>query len=77
MNRLLKIDEAAAVLGLGRVKVYQLIAGGHIETVRIGRARRIPSDALDQFIDNLRAEGPPDSGAQVRGHPTPGGRVDV
>ncbi len=41
-----KPESAAAVLGIGRSKLFELIAAGEIETVQIGRSRRIPAQAL-------------------------------
>ncbi|MGH9023716.1 MAG: helix-turn-helix domain-containing protein [Acidimicrobiia bacterium] len=48
------IEEAARALGLGRSKIYELIAAGELETVHIGRAARVPVDALEVFITRLR-----------------------
>ena len=43
--------EAAAMMGLGRSKVYELIAAGVIPSVRIGKSVRIPMDALRHWIE--------------------------
>ncbi|KLL09503.1 excisionase family DNA-binding protein, partial [Protofrankia coriariae] len=52
MNKLLlTAAEAAAVLGVGRSTVYELMAAGQIESVRIGRSRRIPRAALVAYVD--------------------------
>ncbi|MCH7907441.1 MAG: excisionase family DNA-binding protein [Chloroflexi bacterium] len=56
---LLRVEEAAESLGLGRSKVFELIAAGDLESVSIGRARRIPTDALDRFVARLREAGEP------------------
>lgn len=48
--------EAAALLGMGRTKVYELMAGGQIASIRIGRSRRIPATALRAFVDACRQE---------------------
>ena len=53
---LLTAREAADVLGISRTKVYDLLRVGEIESVRIGGARRIPSDALTAYVERLRAE---------------------
>jgi excisionase family DNA binding protein len=53
---LLKVEEAAAALSLGRAKTYELVAAGQIESIQIGRSRRIPARALQDFIDR-QAEG--------------------
>ena len=54
-KRLLTIREAAQVLGVGRTTVYELIANAELEVVHIGRSARIPTAAVDDFIDRLRS----------------------
>lgn len=49
-----KPEDAAAALGIGRSKLFQLIAAGQIETVQIGRSRRIPAQALEDYVARLR-----------------------
>ena len=53
---LLSITEAAAQLGLGRSKMYQLIGEGLIPVVRIGRSVRISSKALEDLVARLQEE---------------------
>jgi excisionase family DNA binding protein len=53
---LLTIPEVADALCLGRSKVYELLSSGAIESVQVGRARRVPRDALDAFVTRLRNE---------------------
>jgi excisionase family DNA binding protein len=57
---LFTVEEAARVLGLGRTRMFELIQAGSVETVLIGRLRRIPLDALDAFVTGLR-ESPPET----------------
>jgi excisionase family DNA binding protein len=52
---LLTVRQAAQVLGIGRSTLYELIAAGVLETVAIGRARRVPHEALVAFVAALRA----------------------
>jgi excisionase family DNA binding protein len=52
---LLKPDEAAEVLPIGRTKVYELIGTGELASVRIGAWRRVPTDALVEFVTRLRS----------------------
>ena len=40
------IDETAALLGVSRRTVYELIARGELRPVRIGARQRIPADEL-------------------------------
>ena len=51
---LLTPEEAAELLGIGRTKVYELILTNVLESVKIGTARRVPTDALTEFVDTLR-----------------------
>lgn len=53
---LVPVETAAEVLGLGRTKVFELIAKGELEAVRIGRSRRVPTDALEQYVARLRGD---------------------
>jgi excisionase family DNA binding protein len=51
---LLTIEEAAERLRIGRTLMYALVTAGEVESVRIGRLRRIPADALEQYVARLR-----------------------
>jgi len=48
--RLLKIPEAALMLGLGRSKLYELIQRDCIRVVRVDRAVRVPVSEIDRFL---------------------------
>src|SRR5829696_8179324 len=48
------VEEAADRLGVGRTVMYALVSSGAVESVRIGRLRRVPADALVTFLDALR-----------------------
>ncbi|MBN9759249.1 hypothetical protein Ae406Ps2_3431c [Pseudonocardia sp. Ae406_Ps2] len=50
----LTVEEAAELLGIGRTLMYALVAAGEVESVRIGRLRRIPRDALVVYVEGLR-----------------------
>jgi excisionase family DNA binding protein len=57
---LLRADEAAVVLGIGRTKVFEMLASGELPAIRIGRCVRIPKDRLERWIDeqaNAHAQG--------------------
>jgi excisionase family DNA binding protein len=55
-NRLLlKVEQAAERLGLGRTIVWGLVTSGEIESVKIGRSRRIPTEALGAYVAKLRS----------------------
>jgi excisionase family DNA binding protein len=53
---LLTAEEAADSLKIGRCKVYDLIRTGELESVKIGRLRRIPVDSLHTFARRLLEE---------------------
>ena len=55
-RRLLTVPEVMTALSLGRWKVYELIRSGDLESLKIGRDRRIPTDALDTLIASFREE---------------------
>lgn len=47
-------EEAARMLMISRSQLFELLARGEIESVKIGRLRRIPHDALLVYIKHLR-----------------------
>lgn len=47
---LLRPIEAAEAIGVGRSKVYELLASGELPSVRIGGSVRVPVDALRAWI---------------------------
>lgn len=53
---LYKAEEAAPLLRLGLTTVKAKIASGELRSIKIGRARRIPADALQDFVQRLDAE---------------------
>jgi excisionase family DNA binding protein len=46
----LTVEEAARRLGVGRTTMYALVASGQVQSVRIGRLRRIPAEALAAYL---------------------------
>lgn len=50
---LLTVEEAANLLNLGRTKTYSLVRSGEIESVQIGRLRRVPKSAIDDYTERL------------------------
>lgn len=54
--RLLSAEQVAQRTNLGRTTVFGLIASGDIESIKIGKLRRVPVEAVDAFIEKLRAE---------------------
>lgn len=55
MEKLLfTIEEAAEVLSVSRSTVYDLMRMRLLDTVLIGRSRRVPASALKDLVDRLR-----------------------
>jgi excisionase family DNA binding protein len=54
---LLTVVEAAKRLRIGRTKMYSLITSGAVKTVTIGALRRVPVEALPEYVARLLAEG--------------------
>lgn len=50
---LLRPDEAAAALRVGRTKVFELIRTGELRSVKIGHLRRIAPAALNDYVAGL------------------------
>lgn len=49
-DRLLSVDEAAAILGIGRSRMYDEIGAGRVRSVRVGRRRLVASSAIRDYI---------------------------
>ncbi|SIN26325.1 helix-turn-helix domain-containing protein [Micromonospora cremea] len=45
---------AAKRLNCGKTTLYHLIMTGQLESITIGRARRIPAVALEAYVERLR-----------------------
>lgn len=56
MKLLLSVDEAAAMMSIGRNLVYDLVMRRQIASVKLGRSRRIPVAALQEFVARQLAE---------------------
>ena len=53
---LLTVEEAARAMAVGRTTVYGLLADGTLRSVKIGRLRRIPVQALHEFVHAMAAD---------------------
>lgn len=52
MERLMvTVEEAAECLGIGRSAVYDLMRLGELGSVKIGRSRRVPVEALHSYVE--------------------------
>ena len=53
MELLVSPVEAARRLGIGRTRMFALIGSGQVESVKVGRLRRVPVAALDDYVKRL------------------------
>jgi excisionase family DNA binding protein len=54
MRLLYSKTDAAEQLGISERVLDRLIADGLVETVKIGRRRLVPHEALEDYIERLR-----------------------
>lgn len=47
-------EEAASALGVGVTKMKDLISSGEVNSVKVGRLRRIPVSSLREYVQVLR-----------------------
>lgn len=52
-----RVNDAARMVGLGRTKLYELIAAGEIEAVKLGKSTRITTASLHDLIKRQRKAG--------------------
>ena len=53
---LLKVDEAAQLMGIARSHAYRYVVSGELHSIRLGKSRRIPLPSLMRFIARLEAD---------------------
>lgn len=51
---LLAITEAARRLGIGKTKLYELLADGQLETVHVGKRRLVVAESVAAYVERLR-----------------------
>jgi excisionase family DNA binding protein len=54
MERLLTPESVAEHLSLSRTTVFGLIKSGQLRSIKIGKSRRVPASAVDEFITQLQ-----------------------
>jgi len=54
---LYKVPEAARLLAIGESAVYDLIARGEIESVKVGGSRRITRSGIEAYVNRLLGGG--------------------
>jgi excisionase family DNA binding protein len=58
---LLRVEEAAERLSIARTLMYRLVRTKQVESVCVGRLRRIPVAALEEYVERLRGSSGPHS----------------
>lgn len=53
---LLTMEAAAERLSITRTRAYELGRSGELRTVKVGRLRRVPTAAITEYVERLRAE---------------------
>jgi len=48
--------EVAELLSISKSKLYGLLSRGELESVQVGRCRRVPAKALQKYLDRLQSE---------------------
>jgi excisionase family DNA binding protein len=51
--------EAADALHIGRTKIYDLIRNGELVSIKIGKLRRVPVDAVHEYARRQLIEAAP------------------
>ena len=53
---LLTVEQTATLLSLSRTLIYNLLASGELESLKLAGIRRIPRQAVLDWIERQRAE---------------------
>jgi excisionase family DNA binding protein len=56
---LLRVDEVAEVLNVGRNRVFDLIRSGELRSIKLGGLRRVPVSAVHEMVNRLVTESVP------------------
>ncbi|PXY23726.1 excisionase [Prauserella coralliicola] len=55
-RHLYRIPEAMRLLSMSRTVIYEQIRSGRLRTVKLGRARLVPAEAISEFVNLLISE---------------------
>lgn len=55
-EELLRIDEAARRLAVGRTTIYDLIGAHKLKSVKVGRSRRVLAESVREYARQLADE---------------------
>jgi excisionase family DNA binding protein len=50
------IEESAHALSIGRTRVFDLVRTNQLRSVKIGKSRRVPLDALQEYVRSIEDE---------------------
>lgn len=53
---LLRVPEAAQMLGIGRSLAYELIASGELSVIRVRSVIRVPVSAVHEYVHRRQAQ---------------------
>jgi|TARA_A100001518_G_C1195948_1_gene40426 excisionase family DNA binding protein len=53
-----KVNDAARMIGVGRTKLYELIAAGEVDVVKLGKSTRVTTASLRTLIQKRCSTGP-------------------
>jgi excisionase family DNA binding protein len=67
---LLRISDTAALLSVGRTKVYQLIRAGTLPTVRLAGDMRVPRVAVERLVAEAMPKPAKESEGSITSEPT-------
>jgi len=60
---LLTVEEAAERMRMGRTLIYSLIKSGAIESIKVGRLRRIAPESLREYVSRRLSDSQSDRAA--------------
>lgn len=46
-----KVNDAARMIGVGRTKLYELIAAGEVDVVKLGKSTRVTTASLNSLVE--------------------------
>ena len=49
-----RVNDAARMIGVGRTKLYELIASGEVQAVKLGKSTRITTASVHELIRQQR-----------------------
>jgi excisionase family DNA binding protein len=55
-DELCTVPQVAEILKIGPTKAWELVRTGRLKSVSLGKSRRVPRSAIEEFIDHLKQE---------------------